>query len=137
MSAGFKFLDEKLRDSGFRVTTERTARTASGRLLRLNFDENDRQAVGAARRYGVNMPIQGTSADILKRALRLLHDAIRGTSAKLVNIVHDEIIVECDTGEVAAAQAALETSMIAAGEEFIRSVPVKVDSRVARAWSKS
>ena len=42
------------------------------------------------------MPIQGTSADILKRALRLLHDDIRDTSAKLVNIVHDEIVVECD-----------------------------------------
>jgi DNA polymerase-1 len=132
----FRKLDAYLRESGYRVTTERTARTASGRLLRLNFDENDRQAVGAARRYGVNMPIQGTSADILKRALRLLHDAVKGTSAKLVNIVHDEVIVECDQSDVARSQAALESSMIRAGEEFIRSVPVKVDSRVAEAWSK-
>ena len=132
----YRKLDAYLRDSGYRVTTERTARTASGRLLRLNFDENDRQAVGAARRYGVNMPIQGTSADILKRALRLLHNAVRGTSARLVNIVHDEIIVECDQREVEAARAALEDAMSSAGEEFIRSVPVKVDSRVARAWSK-
>lgn len=132
----YRKLDAYLRDSGYRVTTERTARTASGRLLRLNFDENDRQAVGAARRYGVNMPIQGTSADILKRALRLLHDALQGTSGKLVNIVHDEIIVECDQSEVDSAQAALEKTMVSAGEEFVRSVPVKVDSRVARAWSK-
>lgn len=132
----YRKLDAYLRDSGYRVTTERTARTASGRLLRLNFDENDRQAVGAARRYGVNMPIQGTSADILKRALRLLHDSIRGTSAKLVNIVHDEIIVECDQDEVETARAALEKAMVSAGEAFIRSVPVKVDSRVAQAWSK-
>ncbi len=132
----YRKLDAYLRDSGYRVTTERTARTASGRLLRLNFDENDRQAVGAARRYGVNMPIQGTSADILKRALRLLHDSIRGTSAKLVNIVHDEIVVECDQGEVESARAALERAMVESGEEFIRSVPVKVDSRVAHAWSK-
>jgi DNA polymerase-1 len=132
----YRKLDAYLRDSGYRVTTERTARTASGRLLRLNFDENDRQAVGAARRYGVNMPIQGTSADILKRALRLLHDALQGTSGKLVNIVHDEIIVECDQSEVDSAQATLEKAMVSAGEEFVRSVPVKVDSRVARAWSK-
>jgi DNA polymerase I len=132
----YRKLDAYLRDSGHRVITERTARTASGRLLRLNFDENDRQATGAARRYGVNMPIQGTSADILKRALRLLHDAIRGTSAKLVNIVHDEIVVECDKAEVEGARSTLERAMVAAGEEFIKSVPVKVDSRVSDAWSK-
>lgn len=132
----YRKLDAYLRDSGYRVTTERTARTASGRLLRLNFDENDRQAVGAARRYGVNMPIQGTSADILKRALRLLHDRLKGTSAKLVNIVHDEIIVECGQSEVETAQAALENAMVSSGQEFIRSVPVKVDSRISQAWSK-
>jgi DNA polymerase-1 len=132
----YRKLDAYLRDSGYRVTTERTARTASGRLLRLNFDENDRQAVGAARRYGVNMPIQGTSADILKRALRLLHDSMRNTSAKLVNIVHDEIIVECAEAEVESVRSALENAMTSAGQEFIRSVPVKVDARVAQAWSK-
>ena len=65
-------------------STKRSVRTASGRMLRLRFDENDRQQVASSKRYGMNMPIQGTSADILKRALRLLHEKIRGTSAKLV-----------------------------------------------------
>lgn len=134
--ATYRKLDAYLRDSGNRVISERTARTASGRMLRLRFDENDRQSIGAARRYGVNMPIQGTSADILKRALRLLHDSIRGTSACLVNIVHDEIIVECAAGEVETAQSALENAMTAAASEFITRVPVKVDSRVSDAWSK-
>ena len=103
--ATYRKLDAYLRDSATRVTTERTARTASGRMLKLSFDENDRQAVGAARRYGVNMPIQGTSADILKLALRRLHDALRGTSARLVNIVHDEIIVECDAADTNETEA--------------------------------
>ena len=85
--------------SGRRIVDERSARTASGRMLRLRFDENDRQQVASSKRYGINMPIQGTSADILKRALRLLHEKIRGTSANLVNIVHDEIIVECDAAD--------------------------------------
>jgi DNA polymerase-1 len=132
----YRKLDAYLRNSGHSVITDRTARTKSGRLLRLNFDENDRQAVGAARRYGVNMPIQGSSADILKRALRLLHEAIRGTSAKLVNIVHDEVIVECDAGDVEQAKDALETAMVSAGEDFVKNVPIKVDSRVSTAWSK-
>lgn len=133
----YRKLDAYLRNSGHSVVTDRTARTKSGRLLRLNFDENDRQAVGAARRYGVNMPIQGTSADILKRALRLLHDSISGTSAKLVNIVHDEVIVECDSKHVDEAKTALEKAMIDAGQEFLSNVPVKVDSRVSERWSKA
>ena len=134
--ATYRKLDSYLRDSASRVTTERTARTASGRLLRLRFDETDRQAVGAARRYGVNMPIQGTSADILKRALRKLHDSLRGSTAKLVNIVHDEIVVECDENAYHETSLALGKSMSEAGGEFISSVPVKADVRVSDAWAK-
>ncbi len=132
----FRGLERYLREAGNRVVSERRARSASGRLMRLRFNEADRQDVGAARRNGVNMPIQGTSADILKRALRLLHDEIRGTSAKLVNIVHDEIILECDAGEAELTAGRLEKAMCSAGEEFIRSMPVKVDVNIADEWSK-
>ncbi|MDM7923239.1 MAG: DNA polymerase [Pyrinomonadaceae bacterium] len=134
--ATFRQLDSYLRDSAREVIASRTARTGSGRLLRLRFDENDRQAIGAAKRYGVNMPIQGTSADILKRALRHLHDALQGTSGKLVNIVHDEIIVECDAAEAEHAAQILERSMVAAGEEYIAGVPVVVDAKIADEWAK-
>jgi DNA polymerase I-like protein with 3'-5' exonuclease and polymerase domains len=132
----YRRLDAYLRDSANRVVRERTARTASGRLLRLRFDETDRQAVGAARRYGVNMEIQGTSADILKRALRKLHDSLRGSSAKLVNIVHDEIVVECDENEYQETCMALGKSMSEAGGEFISLVPVKLVVQVSDAWCK-
>jgi DNA polymerase-1 len=132
----FRELDAYLRDSGRRVITERTARTASGRMLRLRFDESDRQQVSSARRYGVNMPIQGTSADILKLALRELHNKIRGTSAKLVNIVHDEIIVECDAAEAEATADRLEKAMCAAGETYVTKMPVKVDVKIADEWAK-
>ncbi len=63
----FRRLDAYLRDAGKRIVEERNVRTASGRLLRLRFDESDRQQVASSKRYGINMPIQGTSADILKR----------------------------------------------------------------------
>ena len=105
-------------------------------MLRLRFDENDRQQVASARRYGVNMPIQGTSADILKRSLRLLHESLRGTSGRLVNIVHDEVIVECDAAEAETVAEKLDRSMCAAGEEFISKVPVKVDVHIADEWAK-
>ena len=104
--------------------------------MRFRFDENDRQQIASAQRNGKNMPIQGTSADILKRALRLLHDEIRGTSAKLVNIVHDEIILECNAAEAESMSARLESAMIAAGQEYISIVPVKVDTAIADDWCK-
>jgi len=134
--ATYRGLDSYLREAGNRVIADRTARTASGRMMRLRFDGSDRQQVSAARRNGVNMPIQGTSADILKRALRLLHDGLRGTSGKLVNIVHDEIVVECEASEAQEIAALLENVMSAAGSEFISNVPVKVDINIAEDWTK-
>ena len=132
----FRKLDEYLRNQARHILTERKVRTASGRMLLLRFDENDRQQTASAKRYGINMPIQGTSADILKRSLRLLHDSIRGTSARLVNIVHDEVIVECAAADAERTAALLEDAMCAAGEEFVKKVPVKVDAHIADEWAK-
>jgi DNA polymerase-1 len=132
----YRGLDSYLRQSGTDVITKRVARTASNRMLRLRFDETDRQQVASARRYGVNMPIQGTSADILKRALRLLHESLRDTTGKLVNIVHDEVIVECDGAEADLIADKLNEAMCRAGEEYVKSVPVKVDVHVADEWAK-
>lgn len=132
----YRHLDAYLRESGRSVVDNRVARTASGRMLRLRFDETDRAAVAAARRYGVNMPIQGTSADILKRALRLLHDSLHGSSGKLVNIVHDEIMVECDAADAEAVAVELENAMTAAGQEFIKRVAIKADVHIADEWAK-
>ncbi len=132
----FRKLDEYLRNEGRRLLQDRTVRTASGRMLRLRFDETDRQQAASARRYGINMPIQGTSADILKRSLRLLHDQIRGTSARLINIVHDEIIVECHAAEADQTAATLEKAMCQAGQEYVNKVPVKVDVHIADEWTK-
>ena len=132
----YRSLDAYLRQSGGDVITKRVARTASNRMLRLRFDETDRQQTASARRYGVNMPIQGTSADILKRALRLLHDSLRETSGRLVNIVHDEIIVECGASEAESISEKLVTAMRHAGQEFVTNVPINVDVHIADEWTK-
>jgi len=134
--ATYRGLDSWLREAARKVTTERLARTASGRMSRFRFDEDDRKAMSLAQRNGKNMPIQGTSADILKRALHLLHRQINGTSARLVNIVHDEIIVEADASEAESAADKLNKAMCAAGEEYITRVPVKVDVTIADEWAK-
>lgn len=134
--ATYKGLDEWLRKAGNEAVQDRVTRTASGRMARYRFDEDDRQKIASARRNGKNMPIQGTSADILKRALRLLHEAFEGTSAKLVNIVHDEIIVEVNANEAEETAKKLEKAMCDAGEEYVKKVPVKVDVKISEEWAK-
>src|ERR1044071_3653189 len=77
--ATYRGLDAWLRDAGSKAVRERTApRTLAGRLFRFNFDPEDRQAASLAQRNGKNAPIQGSSAAIITRALRLLHDRLKG-----------------------------------------------------------
>src|SRR5947207_3038525 len=134
--ATYRGLDRYLRESANRAVSEKQARTASGRLVRFNFDASDRQQISMTQRNGKNAPIQGTSADILKRALRLLKDDLRDTSAKIVNIIHDEIVVEVDESEAESIAEKVERAMCAAGEEYLRTVLVKVESQIACEWAK-
>jgi hypothetical protein len=134
--ATYRQLDAWLRDAALKAVRERAARTASGRLARFRFDSEDRQAMSLAQRNGKNTPIQGSSADILKRALRLLHDELRDTSACIVNIVHDEIVVEVDADETEVITKKVEDAMCTAGQEYVKKVPVKVETEVANEWVK-
>ncbi|MDQ3666419.1 MAG: DNA polymerase [Acidobacteriota bacterium] len=134
--ATYRGLDTYLREAANRAVNERQARTASGRLVRFRYDENDRQQISMTQRNGKNTPIQGTSADILKRALCLLKDELRDTSARIVNIIHDEIVVEADAGQATEISQKVERAMCAAGEEYLRTVPVKVETEIADEWIK-
>jgi DNA polymerase I-like protein with 3'-5' exonuclease and polymerase domains len=132
----YRQLDTYLRDAADRAVRERQARTASGRLVRFRYDENDRQQISMTQRNGKNTPIQGTSADILKRALKLLKDELRETNAKVVNIIHDEIVVEADADETPDVAEKVERVMRVAGEEYLKTVPVKVETEIADEWIK-
>jgi DNA polymerase I-like protein with 3'-5' exonuclease and polymerase domains len=132
----YRQLDTYLHEAANRAVSERQARTGSGRLVRFRYDEQDRQQISMTKRNGKNTPIQGTSADILKRALRLLKDELRGTNAQIVNIIHDEIVVEADADEAEEVAQKVERAMCAAGEEYVKTVPVKVETEIADEWVK-
>ncbi len=134
--ATYRQLDTYLNEAANRAVRERQARTGSGRLVRFRYDEQDRQQISMTKRNGKNTPIQGTSADILKRALRLLKDELRGTNAQIVNIIHDEIVVEADADEASEVAVKVERAMVAAGEEYVKTVPVKVETEIADEWVK-
>jgi DNA polymerase I-like protein with 3'-5' exonuclease and polymerase domains len=125
-----------LRDAADRAVGDRESRTRSGRLIYFSFDANDRSQVGATQRLGKNAPIQGSSADIIKRALALLYDALKPIDARIVNCIHDEIVIEVAEAQADECAAIMDREMIAAAREFIRSVPVTVDIVVGDAWLK-
>lgn len=134
--ATYRGLDTYLHEAADRAVRERQARTGSGRLVRFRYDEQDRQQISMTKRNGKNTPIQGTSADILKRALRLLKDELRDTNAQIVNIIHDEVVVEADAGEAEHVAEKVERAMRVAGEEYVKSVPVKIETEIADEWVK-
>lgn len=125
------WLDEARRKGA----VDKEVRTMSGRLFRPKFDDNDRQARSLAERNGMNMPIQGTSADMTKIAMSLLKRRNKDIS-KMVNVAHDEIITEYLKRNREVATKLLVDCMIEAGEVFLKRVPVKVDLKTGPHWSK-
>jgi DNA polymerase I len=83
----------------------------------------------------LNSPIQGTPADIIKKALCLLHERVSGTEIKIVACIHDEIILEAPINEVEKAGCVLKDSMVEAGQVYLKNVPVVVDVSVGENWA--
>lgn len=110
------------------------SRTASGRLVFFFGDRKDPSIASMIGRNGKNTPIQGTGADILKRALFLLHGSL--SSGMIVNVVHDEIVVEVDEADAEQAAAEVGAAMRQAGEEYLKSVPCEVTTMIADEWVK-
>ena len=54
----------------------------------------------------------------------------------MVNVVHDEVVVECPAEGAEEFAKVVEQAMCAAGEEYVRAVPVKVEAAVTDEWVK-
>jgi DNA polymerase-1 len=82
----------------------------------------------------LNNPIQGMSADITKLALALLFNPLSRTGARLVCVVHDEILIECPLEKVPSVKAMLEKCMVRAGNKFLSPIPCQVEINVIESW---
>jgi len=89
----------------------------------------------AAERMAINMPIQGTAADIIKLAMIRLHQSFkeRGLSGKMVLQVHDELVFEVPPAEVESVVGLVRTTMETA---LPLSVPLKVDLHIGKNWNQ-
>lgn len=113
------------------------ARTSSGRIQRFTHD-GSRGQIAAIGRNGQNMPIQGTAADMMKRALFLIDEYLteHHPTAMLINIVHDEIVAEADEHEAEEVARIIKHFMEVAGREYIVRVPVIAETAVLDDWVK-
>jgi DNA polymerase I len=89
--------------------------------------------IAAAERAAVNMPIQGTAADIIKLAMIALDRELRagGFAARMVLQVHDELVLEVPTEEVERVTALVVTTMENA---YKLRVPLRVNVGTNRNW---
>jgi DNA polymerase-1 len=98
------------------------------------------QIRAAAERVTVNMPIQGTAADILKRAMIDIHAALEAHNARaarparMILTVHDELLFEAPEAEAPAIADLVRDRMEHA---VTLAVPLTVDVGIGRTWREA
>jgi DNA polymerase I len=91
-------------------------------------------------RAAINAPIQGSAADIIRRAMIRMMPAAQEASlkARMLLQVHDELIFECADSEVEATTKLVQKIMVQAPEPALKlSVPLQVDARAAQNWDEA
>ena len=93
------------------------------------------QVRAAAERMAINMPVQGTSADIIKVAMINLHQEMerRGLRSKMILQVHDELLFEVPPEELEEMGALAEEVM---PQAMKISVPLKVEVKAGKNWGQ-
>ncbi|GMU60761.1 MAG: DNA polymerase I [Myxococcaceae bacterium] len=96
----------------------------------------NRSVAMAAERAAINMPIQGTAADLVKRAMLELDRAIprAGLGGRMLLQVHDELLFESPEGE---AQQLAELARRAMAEVASLKVALVVDVGIGRSWAEA
>jgi DNA polymerase-1 len=104
-------------------------------ILRNANQRSAQQEVQAAERVAINMPIQGTAADIMKRAMIDVYNELnrRKLTARMILQVHDELVLELPDAEVAEARDLVVSTMEAA---YQLDAPLVANAQVGQNWSE-
>ena len=80
--------------------------------------------------------VHNSNADMTKFALIGINEALQDYDARIVNTVHDEIVVEAREDQAEVVCKIVEQEMVKAGERIVTLVPVVADAKIADYWSK-
>ncbi len=93
---------------------------------------------GFAKRAAINAPIQGTAADVIRRAMVRMPEAIAGLPAKMLLQVHDELIFEVEDGAIEETIAVVRNIMENAAEPAVKiNVPLIVEAGIGHSWAEA
>ena len=93
---------------------------------------------GFAKRAAINAPIQGAAADIIRRAMVRMPDAIAGLPAKMLLQVHDELLFEVNEDAVDPLVSVVKSVMEGAAEPVLHlDVPLVVDAGKGAHWAEA
>ena len=89
-----------------------------------------------AERTAINAPMQGTAADIIKKAMIAVDDWLQNssTATRMIMQVHDELVFEVPENEVQAVDQQIQGMMAAAAQ---LDVPLVVDSDIGDNWDEA
>jgi DNA polymerase-1 len=114
-----------------------SVRTLLGRLRRLPEIRSKRPQVRMeAERQARNTPVQGSAADLIKKAMIDLHQELRSRrmGSRLILQIHDELLLEVPEAE---AETALRLVREVMEQALHLVVPLLVDARLGRNWSEA
>ncbi|WP_428630506.1 DNA polymerase I [Sphingopyxis sp.] len=101
-------------------------------------NQNERQG---SERAAINAPIQGTSADLIKRAMARMPKALADaglSDVKMLLQVHDELVFEAPEGQAEAAGTVIRAVMMGAAEPALTlSVPLEVEIGIGKSWGEA
>ncbi len=120
-----------------RALSEGLVRTHWGRIRRIEDLLNpNKQFQAGALREAVNTVVQGTAADLMRRAMVRLHRTLQseGLQARLLLQVHDELLVEAPPEEVAKATELLRDAMEGADDLGRLGVKLAAEVRTGKSW---
>lgn len=125
-----KFMDKTVEDA----KKTGLVRTYYGRIRPVPELLNKNKNIQAAgKRIAMNTPVQGTAADIIKKAMINVYKKIKQElpEAKLILQIHDELIVECPESSAEKAKQLLESEM----ENVLKMrVPLVADANIGKSW---
>lgn len=130
----FPGVKQWVRDNLERARAEGAVRTLFGRVRPMpELESSNGMVRQAGERVATNAPVQGTAADIMKRAMLRLDQALAegGFQTRPLLQVHDELVLECPVGELPLMRGILRSAMEGAAQ---LSVPLVADVSEGHSW---
>ncbi|WP_457621184.1 bifunctional 3'-5' exonuclease/DNA polymerase [Persephonella sp.] len=120
---------------GFKLWHDRVKNQLKDRNKMIVYTLLGRRMIVRRFTEAVNFPVQGTGSDLLKMAVVFFGKLKGDMEAGIVNLVHDEIIVECDEDIAEKAKDVLSESMRRAGNILLKRVPVEFEVEIVESWA--